>query len=214
MATSNKTPSGLPVSKKKVQVKRARRRPYDALNAQTTTDDEKSRVETCSPSADAATAHSGHEQSDRPTPLDDRREAAEKLIRTYVIMAMGIGTIPAPVVDMAAVAVLQSRMIRKLAALYKVPYRPGPAWSLTAITGMLSLPGGLLSSITKAIPGLGVWFGMTSMPIITGAGTYAVGAVFAQHFRTGGTFVTLDPVQARRRFHQTLAEGKKVAEAA
>ena len=115
--------------------------------------------------------------------------------------------------DMAAVAVLQSRMIRQLAALYEVPYQPGPAWSLAAVTGVLSLPGGLLSSMTKAIPGLGTWVGMTSMPIVTGAGTYAIGSVFVRHFQTGGTFITLDPVQARRHFRQTLDKGKTVAEA-
>jgi len=121
---------------------------------------------------------------------------------------MGIGTIPAPVFDAVAIAVLQTRIVRQIAEAYDVPFERIPAWTVTSITGVLTVPGGLVSSMTKSIPVIGPWLGGTTATLVAGASTYAIGRVFAQHFGGGGTFLTLDPVKAKQAYSAGLDKGK------
>jgi uncharacterized protein (DUF697 family) len=137
------------------------------------------------------------------------RERVDGIIKGHTIVAMGIGAIPAPLIDAVAIAVLQLRMVRRLATAYSVSYEPAPTWAVTTVTGVLSLPGGLFASMVKGIPVLGTWLGSATAPLIAGASTYAVGQVFGQHFRMGGTFLTLDPIKARKDYKVALEQGRK-----
>lgn len=161
------------------------------------------------PSAAASTLKAKRQPTDDvkltpPNSVDD-------IIKTHVIMAMGIGTIPAPVFDAVAITVLQTRMVRQIADAYAVPFERTQAWTVTSITGVLTFPGGLISSMAKSIPVIGPWLGGTSVTLVAGASTYVIGRVFAQHFDSGGTFLTLDPVEAKRAYSEGLDKGKDKA---
>ncbi len=60
------------------------------------------------------------------------------------------------------------------------------------------------------IPGIGTLVGGTSMAVMGGAATYAVGKVFQQHFENGGTLENFDPEKAKETFEAKLEEGKNV----
>ena len=209
MPTKKKAPSLQSVTKKKIRVTRERRRPYDPA-AQATD------VPLASPATSATApaplpAPSVEEAVPHPRESNRVRQDAELLIKNNTIIAMGIGTVPAPIVDAVAVAILQSRMIAQLAKLHGVRHDTVQAWTMTAITGLFTLPAGLASSMVKALPGFGTWLGCASTPLVTGASTYAIGFVYLRHFQTGGTFLTLDPVDARRRYRLALKEGRVAA---
>lgn len=202
------------VTKKKVQINRSRRRPYEPpeANGTTATSILTKEMETkLSDVTEASVEKPVTAVASSPFAPPPERQECDRVIKGYVILAMGIGTIPAPLIDAIAIAVLQTRMVRRIARLYSEPYDAIHTWTLTSITGVFSLPGGLAASMTKAIPIVGPWLGGASVPLIAGASIYAIGSVFSQHFRSGGTFLTLDPVQAKRRYRAALSEGHNMA---
>ncbi|MDM8552060.1 hypothetical protein QUF72_18390 [Desulfobacterales bacterium HSG2] len=152
------------------------------------------------------------------------QEEADRIIRQHVYVSMGFGLIPIPFVDAAGLAVICFNLSRKLAQLYNVHY-----------TGKKAIMGVLLSftddaaiffarktifpkivvlmtaSLSKFIPGAGQAVGMSAMPVISGATTYAVGKVINLHFASGGTFLSFNPDKAKAYYEKMFAEGKQVA---
>jgi uncharacterized protein (DUF697 family) len=147
--------------------------------------------------------------------LSDDEWAAENLIKNHVMAASAAAIVPLPMFDVAAITVVQLRMIAKLAAMYGKTFSEGPVRNtITALGGgILGHGGGIMLgvSLTKFIPGIGWMLGMMSLPVIAGASTYAVGRVFARHFKQGGSVsdVVVDDVSGY--YKEQLARGKKVA---
>ena len=148
---------------------------------------------------------------------------AEQVLRRHVWGAMGIGLIPVPIMDFAALSLLQLMLIRKLAKLYDIPFSNDIAKSLISslFTSSLSFPAAailtvgieklaLTASIAKFIPGIGVSAAAATMPVIAGSATYALGKVFIRHFGSGGTFLTLDPDKTKNYYLKMFEEGKVV----
>ncbi|MBD3305669.1 DUF697 domain-containing protein, partial [candidate division KSB3 bacterium] len=110
------------------------------------------------------------------------QEEVSGLIRRHMWGSMGVGLIPLPMIDFAALTGIQLSMLRKIAKMYDVPFFKEKVKNiLTPLVGG-ALPGlvapGLAVSVTKFIPVLGQAIGVVSMPIVAGASTYAVGKVF------------------------------------
>lgn len=133
---------------------------------------------------------------------------AQNIIHTHVMMAMGAGLVPFPVLDIAAATAIQLDMLHSLSRLYGQNYYEAPAKSF-----ITALAGGTLARVAasalKAIPGIGTLLGGASMAIMSGASTYAIGQVFAQHFRMGGSIEDFDPIAAKGRYEEELAKGKQ-----
>jgi uncharacterized protein (UPF0218 family) len=68
------------------------------------------------------------------------------------------------------------------------------------------------ASLVKLIPGVGTIIGELSMPALSGASTYALGKVVANHFHRGGTLETLDLKNAKSGYESEIETGKKVAD--
>lgn len=147
-------------------------------------------------------------------PVEGRTERLEKLAKNHILASMGVGLIPIPLVDIFALMGIQLDMIKKLSAEYDVPFRQDRGKSiLTSLMGGL-LPaslGGTIASIIKFVPIIGQTTGAVTMPVISGAATYAVYKVFIQHFESGGTFLDLDPAKVKSYFSEQFTKGKKVA---
>jgi uncharacterized protein (DUF697 family) len=127
---------------------------------------------------------------------------------------MGMGVIPVPFVDFAAVSGIQLNLLRKLAQLYNVPFSKDMVKNLIAALIGGAAPasfGRYLTSMLKSIPVAGTIAGITGGVIVGGASTYAVGKVFDRHFSEGGTFLTFDPEKARAYYAEMFSEGKEVA---
>lgn len=140
---------------------------------------------------------------------------ANSLIKSYVIAAMGVGLVPIPLFDLVGLVGVQMKLVHGLAHHYDVPFSENLGKSLVTV-----LVGGALpiattitaSSFLKVIPGIGSLAGGTSVAVLSGAVTYAIGQVFAQHFASGGTLLDFDPASLRDRFQQELQDGETVAQ--
>lgn len=136
----------------------------------------------------------------------------ERIIKNHVIISMGIGAIPIPLVDMAAITGTQLSMISKLANYYEVKFSTelgkSVLTSLLAAVGSQTLATGTLGSAVKAIPVVGPVLGAVTYPAIAGATTYAVGNVFAKHFSEGGTLLDFKPAHMRDYFKEEFDKGK------
>ena len=140
-------------------------------------------------------------------PRADRIERAESVIQHHTLGAVGVGFLPIPGLDLAALVALQLNMLRAIGEVYEQPLVESLGRSLIA-----SLVGGIapLSSVSliKTIPVIGTVIGSVSAPALTGASTYALGRVFVLHFESGGTFLSLDPDQVRAHYEAEFARGR------
>lgn len=123
--------------------------------------------------------------------VSTRIEGARTIIRESERKAFAWGFIPLPLVDAAAVTVVQLRMIRRLARHYGVPYREREVRPiLTALLGSL-LPtrfgASVARSLFRGVPGVGPLLGVVTMPASLGGATRVIGKLFAQHFENGGS---------------------------
>lgn len=138
----------------------------------------------------------------------------ESIIKNHVLIAMGFGAVPIPLVDMAGITATQISMISKLAAEYKVQFSNelgrSVLVSLLGGVGAQSLATGTLGSFVKAIPVVGSIVGAVTYSAIGGSTTYAVGKVFARHFEMGGNLLNFKASDAKSYFKEELDKGKDV----
>jgi uncharacterized protein (DUF697 family) len=152
-------------------------------------------------------------KSDVPSDVS-KEEAAERIIKHNVLWSVGAGVIPLPILDAAATAAVQIRMLKQLSDLYEVPFREDRIKNicsgLVAGLGSPVLGATVGMSALKFVPVLGPFVALLAMPASSAAFTYAVGKVFVQHFASGGTFLDFDPKTVREYFSKQFEEGKLV----
>ncbi|MEI6692394.1 MAG: DUF697 domain-containing protein [Chlorobium sp.] len=144
----------------------------------------------------------------------DRDQRLWKHARNHIITSMGVGLVPLPIVDLVALIGVQLDMIRTVSKEYGVPFRRdiGKSVITTLLGGFIPVAlGGTLASLIKCIPLIGQTTGAVTMPVISGAATYAIYKVFIQHFESGGTFLDLDPSKVKSYFAEQFTKGKNVA---
>ena len=145
---------------------------------------------------------------------EGREERLEKLSKQHILASMGVGLVPLPVVDMVALMGIQLNLIRKLSAEYGILFKQDMGKSIISslMGGVLPMTLGLVvASLIKFIPLIGYTTSAVTMPIVSGAATYAIYKVFVQHFESGGTFLDLDPAKVKAYFAEQYAKGKKYA---
>ena len=172
---------------------------------------------------DANMASSADEATmvEAPAPTGaERFKHGEALVRRMSLWSAGAGIIPVPLLDFAAITGVQLKMVRDLARLYGVPFEEvrtkaiigslvGGLFPFNAAMGV----GGLAGVWYKAIPGVGPFLGMVTMPIAAGAANYALGRLFLEHFEGGGTLLDIDVAKMRARY-ATEAKSAAVARSA
>ena len=140
----------------------------------------------------------------------DKQTKAQEIIRNHIGFSMGAALVPFPGADLLAVSAVQLNMLRQMAKLYQVGFMDtlGKNFiSAVAGTGVARLG----ASLVKAIPGVGTIIGELSMPVLSGASTYALGNIVAQHFHNGGSLEDLDLTKAKKTYQEEVEQGKKVA---
>lgn len=128
------------------------------------------------------------------TPVIDIEAAnaqAEQIIKRQVKWAAAAAIVPVPLLDLAALAAVQVKMIKGIAQCYgtsasETSLKPLVA-SLLGTLGAAGISGGLVGSSAKVIPVTGTILGSISFAAFGSAATYALGRVFASHFAAGGT---------------------------
>lgn len=135
-----------------------------------------------------------------------KKKEADTIIKRYTLISAGTGFIPIPFVDAVAMSGVQYTMIRKLAALYEIPFK---GHRVKAINAAFIGSIGTISGF-KFIPKIGTVLGGMTASTIGAASTYAIGQVFTQHFDQGGTLLDFDPLASRVHFEEELERGKVV----
>ncbi|HEY5210756.1 MAG TPA: DUF697 domain-containing protein [Stellaceae bacterium] len=143
---------------------------------------------------------------------------AMHLVREYMGWSTGAGLIPIPLIDLAAISLVELKMVHSLANLYGVPFTRSAAKSIVGAliggggTYVLAAP---VASVVKFIPIIGSLAGMIAEPAIAAAATYALGKVFIQHFESGGTLLDFNIRTQRHQYEQhfTAAQEKGTGDA-
>ena len=131
-----------------------------------------------------------------------------------MMVSMGFGAVPIPLVDIVGLTGTQLNMLRKLSAIYGHAFSEELAKK--AIASLLgagfTLPIAIgLSSLVKIVPVVGQTAGIISLASTGAASTYAIGRVFVKHFESGGDFLTFSSKKAKKKFEEALEKGKEVA---
>lgn len=141
------------------------------------------------------------------TSTAELKRQANAITNRRTLYAAGIGLLPFPLIDVAALLGVQVLMIRDIAKVYGVEFKDQIARSLiTTLVGDLGAVG--VMSGVKAIPVVGSLIGGFTTSLTGAAATYALGKVFTQHFDQGGTLLNFDPVKSRQYFQESYEEGK------
>ena len=133
-----------------------------------------------------------------------RLQEARAIVRHNVKWAAGIGILPIPLVDFVGITTIQLRMLKKLGALYDIPFFDHTVKNLLSslLVGMgsMRLGASLAGGLVKMLPGVGTLLGLTVLPTVAGALTHATGNVFIAHFESGGNFLDFKPEAVRAHF--------------
>jgi uncharacterized protein (DUF697 family) len=143
---------------------------------------------------------------------DDRHDRASKIISSAVKWSAGVGAIPVPVIDMVALAAVQTRMLSQLGALYGQSLKKeyGRA-TVSVLLGTLlpgTVTGALVGSAVKTVPVAGTLAGMASMATFGAAATYAIAKVFVRHLEGGGSLASFSPQAVKDELVAEFSKGK------
>jgi uncharacterized protein (DUF697 family) len=145
---------------------------------------------------------------------ETKKQQADAIISRHIYWSVGAGLIPFPLLDIAAVTSIQLDMLKSLCGLYGVDYskEQGKSW-ISALAGstLSNVIARLGASAIKAVPVIGTVVGITSVAILSGAATYAIGQVFAEHFEKGGSLVTFNAADMKKFYKDKMEEGKTIA---
>jgi uncharacterized protein (DUF697 family) len=129
-----------------------------------------------------------------------REEFATKLVDRFALWAGVAGLIPVPGVDVVAVWGLQLQMLRRLSQIYGVDFSDnrGKALIASLAGSMIPATSGMgAASVLKSVPVVGTIISGFVMPTLSAGATYAIGKVFIQHFKSGGTLLDFNPPDYR-----------------
>jgi len=147
-----------------------------------------------------------------PQPIDElKRAKVESAINYSMLLSGGVGIVPIPLVDFVGVTAIQLALVKQLSSFYGVEYTSSATKrTISALIGgaIPAFGSSTLASWLKFIPGVGSVLGGSAMMLLSGASTYAVGHVFAQHFEKGGTILDIDARDVKTQFNQYYEAGK------
>ena len=202
--------------KAKIKVKRSRRRMYESVQDEGESTITSEKEEGQKEKQKSKKANEQDLVNERKDDEDNRLLQANEIVAHHVQWSIGVSIVPIPLLDMVTVLAVQLRMLKKLSDHYGIAFSENRVKILTASL-MASLNSGLIGGklfviMSKLLPGIGTFLGITAMSAFSGAITYAIGQVFTQHFESGGTFLDFDPKKVKAYFKEQLEEGKKIAE--
>ena len=138
--------------------------------------------------------------------MSEQTDQLNAVVKKYSTWAGAAGLLPSPLLDFAATAAIQLKMVNELADICEVERADhrGKTAIGSLVGGSLpaSLGSGTIKNLVGFIPVVGNLAKIGIMPAFTAASTYAVGQVFMQHFASGGTFLNFDPDAVRDHYEE------------
>jgi uncharacterized protein (DUF697 family) len=124
-----------------------------------------------------------------------REAAARSIVDRYAKFAAAAGLVPIPLLDTAAIAGVQLKMLDELSQHFDVPFSRERGKAIVAAlaggAGSTWSSGHVVKFLMKRVPVAGTLFQVATEPALASAATYAIGRVFITHFASGGTLDTL-----------------------
>ncbi len=142
--------------------------------------------------AEAPKSEKAAEAPEAKAALSVDAHEADSVVRHAVYASMGLGIVPIPLFNLAAVTADNLIMVRKLSRLYGVEFKEGLARKIIASVagaGAGTLASPLVESLVSGIPLIGPPLTVGTKPVLNGMTTYALGRMFITHFENGGTFI-------------------------
>ena len=138
---------------------------------------------------------------------------AEALVKRYTLLSLAPSLLPFPLVDAALVSGIQLKMLHGLCKKFDVKFSSELGRSL--ISALVGAGGSLIFSagsaqLLKSVPVIGSFGGAIGMATFSGASTWAVGKVFIEHFKTGGTLLTFDADKMKAYYAEQFGRGAEV----
>ena len=158
-----------------------------------------------------------HPAEHAPAPggtLQTQRLAADAVIKDHVLLALGAGLIPVPLVDIAAITMIEVNMIGDLARVYDFPV-PHKLIRYKILISLLGSIGPLyaadhLHGALHAVPLIGFAASAVTLSMTGGVAVYVVGRAFQKHYESGGVFLSTRNASVRKFFGEVRKEGKDV----
>lgn len=140
----------------------------------------------------------------------DKTTKSNSIIKNHMVLSMGAGMIPVPILDFVAVSAIQMDMIRQLSNNYGLEFEENQGKAIiSALTGagIARLGAGMI----KVLPVVGSVLGGITFGAISGASTYALGEVFKKHFESGGDFLSFNTDNFKSYYKEKFDQGKDMA---
>lgn len=132
-----------------------------------------------------------------PEPAVSRRLQADAIVRRYALLSAGVGLVPVPGLDVAALGALHVALIRDLTEHYGHAFSEHAARNIVVAVAASIIPGSIGSAfgrrVLRALPFVTPGIGLAALALSSGAVSYALGAAFIHHYESGGTLGSFDP---------------------
>lgn len=138
-----------------------------------------------------------------------RQLKAEQTVRDHVLLAASAAAIPLPLVDMAAEAAIQVRMVKRLAEIYDIDFSDERAKALVvAALGGFSM-GWAASGVLRYASFASYFATLWPSAAFNSAVTYAIGRVFCRYFNGGGRPEDLTPELAAAQLREHASRWRR-----
>ncbi len=141
---------------------------------------------------------------------EQKHKAGEDIVRSYVMWSLGAGILPMPIVNFAALSMLQYNMLKRLCGVYGVQPDTVKLKNIVAVLVGGIAPGILAQSVFGFVPFVGVAMSISTLPVLSGGSTYALGRIFVSHLEAGGTVLDCNPAVMKEAFMKKFEEAKQV----
>jgi len=160
--------------------------------------------------------------------VSENERKAHRIVRRYMWWSAGAGLLPIPLVDVAALAGVQLKMLAAISRIYGVPFQQNlgkaavgslmsatvPRLTVGAGVNYLDfLLSGAVASFFKTSP-VGYLLAIPESLVLCPASAWALGKVFIQHFESGGTFLNFKSEEVKEYFRAQFEKGRRMALAA
>ena len=147
--------------------------------------------------------------------MSEKEQLALQTVKRYMWLSGAAGLVPVPVLDLVAVSGVQLKMLAEISKIYNFPFHASRGkmviGSLMGYVLPRALSFGLIGSLIKGLPLVGSLAGAPAMALFSAASAWALGAVFIQHFESGGTFLNFEPEAVKEYYRAQFEEGRRMA---
>ena len=147
--------------------------------------------------------------------MSEKQQLALQTVKHYMWLSGVAGLVPIPLADLVAVSGVQLKMLADISKIYDTPFHSSRGkMVIGALMGYVlprALSFGLIGSLIKGIPLIGTLAGEPAMALFSAASAWALGAVFIQHFESGGTFLNFDPAAVKEYYRAQFQAGQQMA---